>query len=95
MSRKPEDISVETLAETPHYVAWKAEEPDGEVSYHVELGPVTAHFFTEEWQEFVDLMREAQQIHGEDEDVEVEMDWGTLIFEPEEWDELVKLLDQL
>ena len=96
MSRKkPDDIAVETLAETPHYVVWKAEEPDGEVTYHVELGPVTAHFFTEEWQEFVALMREAQQEHGEDEDVEVEMDWGTLIFEPEEWTEFVQLLGQL
>ncbi len=95
MSKKPDDISVETLAETPHYVAWKAEEPDGEVTYHVELGPVTAHFFTEEWQEFVALMHEAQQEHGKDEDVEVEMDWGTLIFEPEEWAEFVQLLEQL
>ncbi len=95
MSKKPDDIAVETLAETPHYVAWKAEEPDGEVTYHVELGPVTAHFFAEEWQEFVTLLREAQQEHGEDEDVEVEMDWGTLIFEPEEWTELVQLLSQL
>ena len=95
MSKKPDDISVETLAETTHYAVWKAEEPDEEVTYHVELGPVTAHFFAEEWQEFLALVREAQREYQEDADVEVEMNWGTLIFEPEEWAELVQLIEQL
>jgi hypothetical protein len=45
-----------TIAETDNYLAWKAEEPDGETSYHLELNSVTLHFFKEEWQEFLDLI---------------------------------------
>ena len=45
----------ETMAETENYIAWKADEPDGETTYHLELNNVTLHFFEEEWQEFLDL----------------------------------------
>ena len=51
------DIHTTTIAETQNYVAWKAEEPDDEVTYHLELGSVTLHFFEEEWREFVELAR--------------------------------------
>jgi hypothetical protein len=44
-----------TIAETESFLAWKAEEPDGETTYHLELNNVTLHFFTEEWQEFLKL----------------------------------------
>jgi len=44
-----------TIAETENYLAWKAEEPDGETTYHLELNNVTLHFFKEEWQEFLKL----------------------------------------
>ena len=46
-----------TIAETPNYIAWLAEEPDGETTYHLELSNVTVHFFEEEWQEFLELAR--------------------------------------
>lgn len=46
-----------TIAETENFIAWKAEEPDGEVTYHVELNNVTVHFFQEEWTEFLELVR--------------------------------------
>ena len=45
-----------TIAETDTYLAWRAEEPDGETTYHLELNNVTLHFFKEEWQEFLDLI---------------------------------------
>jgi len=48
----------QTIAETDNYLAWKAEEPDGETTYHVELNNVTVHFFEEEWNEFLQLVRE-------------------------------------
>ena len=51
------DPTTETLAETDNYLAWKADEPDGEVTYHIELNNVTVHFFEEEWQEFLQLAR--------------------------------------
>jgi hypothetical protein len=47
----------DTIAETENFIAWKAEEPDGEVTYHVELNNVTVHFFEEEWTEFLELAR--------------------------------------
>jgi hypothetical protein len=47
----------DTIAETENFIAWKAEEPDGEVTYHVELNNVTVHFFEEEWTEFLQLVR--------------------------------------
>jgi hypothetical protein len=49
--------NTETIAETDNYLAWKAEEPDGETTYHLELNNVTLHFFTEEWDEFLELVR--------------------------------------
>jgi len=45
----------ETITETETYIAWRAEEPDGEITYHIELNNVTIHFFEEEWQEFLKL----------------------------------------
>lgn len=47
----------ETMAETDNYLVWKAEEPDGETTYHIELNNVTVHFFEEEWEEFLELTR--------------------------------------
>jgi len=53
----PQEPKTDTLAETENYLAWQAEEPDGETTYHLELNNVTLHFFTEEWQEFLELAR--------------------------------------
>jgi len=51
------DPKMQTLSETENYLAWKADEPDGETTYHLELNNVTLHFFTEEWAEFLDLVK--------------------------------------
>lgn len=56
MPKNPEPTT-ETLSETENYLVWKADEPDGEVTYHVELGNVTVHFFKEEWDEFIELVK--------------------------------------
>jgi hypothetical protein len=48
----------ETIAETDNFLAWKAEEPDGETTYHIELNNVTVHFFAEEWTEFMQLIKD-------------------------------------
>ncbi len=56
MSEEPQ-LETKNLAETDHFIAWSAKEPDGETTYHVELGQLTLHFFQEEWDEFLDLMR--------------------------------------
>lgn len=57
MSQNDNEPKTTTLAETDNYMAWRAEEPDGETTYHVELNNITLHFFQEEWTEFLDLMR--------------------------------------
>ncbi len=57
MNNNNSEPSTETLAETENFLAWKAEEPDGETTYHIELNNVTVHFFEEEWNEFIQLVR--------------------------------------
>lgn len=91
------EIPIDTLAETDNYTVWSALEPDGEKTFHVELGPVTAHFFAEEWAEFLEMIRGAIADEEGDskDDVEVELDWGTLYFARDEWDEFVKLIEAL
>jgi hypothetical protein len=51
------NIPTTILAETQNYIVWTADEPDGETTYNVELGSVTLHFFKEEWEEFLKLIR--------------------------------------
>ncbi len=57
MSNNDHEPITQTLAETENYLVWKAEEPDGETTYHVELNNVTVHFYQEEWEEFLELAR--------------------------------------
>ncbi len=55
----PEDeIPTDVLAETENYSVWVSQEPDGEVTYHLEVGSgnVTIHFYQEEWDEFLQLL---------------------------------------
>lgn len=56
MNKKDADVKTTTLSETANLIAWKAEEPDGETTFHLELNNVTLHFFEEEWREFIDLV---------------------------------------
>jgi hypothetical protein len=53
-----EDLSIDILSETENFSIWRAEEPDGETTYNLELGTVTVHFFREEWSEFLKLVGE-------------------------------------
>ena len=57
MNDNHNDPKTETLAETDNFMAWKALEPDGETTYHIEMNNVTVHFFQEEWGEFLELVR--------------------------------------
>ncbi|MGB9585837.1 MAG: hypothetical protein ACPL7A_00270 [Anaerolineales bacterium] len=56
----PKDMpepETDVIAETDNYLAWRAQEPDGETTYHLELNNVTLHFFQEEWDEFLALVK--------------------------------------
>ena len=57
MAEDKYEVKTETIAETDVYQAWKAHEPDGEITYHLELNNLTLHFFKEEWEEFLKLVR--------------------------------------
>lgn len=57
MAKDTSDPKTQVIAETDNYLAWKADEPDGEVTYHLELNNVTLHFFGEEWEEFLALAK--------------------------------------
>lgn len=58
MLKEENETLTEMIAETDTYLVWRAEEPDGEVTYHLQLNNVTIHFFQEEWDEFIALARE-------------------------------------
>jgi hypothetical protein len=57
MSKDTPEPNTDVIGETDNYIAWLAEEPDGETTYHLELNNVTLHFFKEEWEEFLELVR--------------------------------------
>ena len=56
MTDSNNSVETVTLAETGNYIAWQANEPDGETTYHLELKSVTLHFFKEEWDELLELL---------------------------------------
>ncbi len=58
MTKEIPEPDTELIAETESYLAWRVEEPDGEVTYHLQLNNVTIHFFQEEWDEFLLLVRD-------------------------------------
>ncbi len=51
-----EDTAIDILAESERFSLWRTEESDGDMSYHLEFGPVTVHLFDDEWEEFLDLI---------------------------------------
>lgn len=57
MNNNSTEPKTDVIAETNNFMAWQAEEPDGETTFHLELNNVTLHFFKEEWDEFMELMQ--------------------------------------
>jgi protein-tyrosine phosphatase len=58
MAGNNQEPKIQTIVETENYSIWRAEEPDGETTYNLQLNNVTVNFFEEEWAEFLDLVRE-------------------------------------
>lgn len=94
-----DDILTETLAETENYSIWTASEPDGETTFHIELGRVTLNFFEEEWTEFRasihGIIAEIGDLDADAEDADVDLDWVILFFDREEWVEFRELMEQI
>ncbi|MEJ2747395.1 MAG: hypothetical protein P8183_05740 [Anaerolineae bacterium] len=55
-----ESVEMDILAETDNFAVWRSQETDGFL-YHVELGGITLHLSSEEWEEFALLVKEADQ----------------------------------
>ncbi len=58
MAGNGQEPKIQTVVETENYSIWRAEEPDGETTYNLQLNNVTVNFFEEEWNEFLDLIRD-------------------------------------
>ncbi len=52
-----DEPNTDVLSETENYAVYTAVELDGETTYHVELDKVTLHFFKEEFEEFLRLVK--------------------------------------
>jgi len=67
MAIEPE-TNITTIVDTEDCFLYTAEEPDGELTYHLQINNVTLHFFTEEWQstlEFLNKVVDAFKNHTE------------------------------
>jgi len=51
------DIKTQDISQTENFLAWRVEEPDGETTFHLDINNVTVHFFKEEWEEFLELIK--------------------------------------
>ena len=58
MNQNIPEPKTSTIAESENFMAWEADEPDGETTFHLELNNVTVHFFKEEWDEFLELIKD-------------------------------------
>jgi len=50
------DFEMDVKSETENFAIWCSEE-DGEMLYHVELGGISLHLTSDEWEEFVMLVK--------------------------------------
>lgn len=53
------------IAEGDDCFAYTSEEPDGEITYHLQINNVTLHFFMEEWQTTLDFLRQVVSVFNE------------------------------
>jgi hypothetical protein len=58
-----QESELEVIGETDEFVVWRSSEDEGYV-YHVELGGITLHLSSEEWDELVLLIKSATQAEG-------------------------------
>jgi hypothetical protein len=50
------DIELDVIAETENFAIWRSQEGDG-FAYHLELGGLTLHLESEEWEELTVLFK--------------------------------------
>ena len=90
------DPATETLAETDNFMAWRANEPDGETTYYLQLGRATINFFMEEWDELLASIPELKQAKPNEDDMyAVSFDNVDVWMDKEDWTEFLQLLRDL
>lgn len=52
------ETNITTVVESEDNFAYIAEEPDGELTYHLQINNVTMHFFAEEWQDTMSFLEQ-------------------------------------
>lgn len=96
MTKDELELKTMTLAETENFLVWKADEPDGETTYHLELNNVTLHFFAEEWVEFREYAAEFKTA-SPDEDGFYALEFYNVgvWLDADDWAELKSLMESL
>lgn len=91
-----QDPSTETLAETENFMAWRADEPDGETTYYLQLGRATVNFFMEEWDELLASISELMGTKPDEDGMyAVSFDNVDVWMVSEDWTEFKQLLSAL
>lgn len=91
-----QELKPETLAETENFMAWRAEEPDGETIYYLQLGRATLNFFTEEWDELLAAIPELVGTKPDDDGMyAASFDNVDIWMDKEDWAEFLQLLQEL
>ena len=91
-----QDPETETLAETDNFMAWRANGPDGETTYYLQLGRATINFFMEEWDELLASIAELKQAKANEEGMfAVSFDNVDVWMDNEDWTEFLQLLRDL
>lgn len=92
MSKENEPIT-ETLAETENFSAWKADEPDQEATYYLQLGRATINFFQEEWDEFLVFISDLDKFKPDEDGLyTLEFDNVDVWMDDEDWVEFKHLV---
>jgi hypothetical protein len=89
------EIPTETVVETENFMVWRSAEPDGEMTYHLELGSITVHFFEDEWQEFAESMQNPVVEPDDEKLYFLELDIAIVRLDAEEWQEFQALMQAL
>jgi hypothetical protein len=59
-----ESNSVDFLAETENFEIYSTDDPEDDRMYHIDLGRLTLHLYTDEWEELVALIKKAASKRG-------------------------------
>ena len=55
------EFEPDIIAQTDNFGVWLSDDDDEGLLYHIELGGITLHLSSEEWDEFVVLIKAADQ----------------------------------